>query len=276
MTQTEISQLQGIAVRVRRHAVSMASKGGCFLGAALSCVELMTYMYYNFLRIDPSDPHKNDRDYLLLSNGHDVPTLYGVLAERGFFDASRLANHLSIKDDIYWHPNPNIPGVEFHSGSLGHLLAVGVGIALDAKIRRNGSRVVVMVGDGELNEGSNWEALLNAQAYKLDNLLLVVDRNGIQANMRTEELIPLEPLADKLRAFGCAVRECDGHDYSDIESTLGDFPFEPEKPNALVAHTVRGKGVVSIEDRVDKWFCKVDAEEERALLQELNYNGALQ
>src|SRR5262249_18359651 len=162
------------------------TNGGCFLGASLSCADILVYLYDRVLRLSPARLADPERDYLLLSKGHDVPALYGTLAERGYFPVARLANHLSIQDHLYWHPNRALPGVEFHSGSLGHLLSVGMGIALDAKLRGGPSRVFVVVGDGELDEGSMWEAALVAAAKALDNLVVIVDRNGFQANVATE------------------------------------------------------------------------------------------
>ena len=205
--------LEAQALRVREHIVRMSGRGGCFIGASLSCADLLVYLYDRVLRVSPQRLRDPSRDYLLLSKGHDVPALYGVLAERGYFDPARLDRHLDPGDHLYWHPNRAIPGVEFHSGSLGHLLSVGMGIALDARLAGSDSRVFVVLGDGELDEGSIWEAVLVAAAHRLDNLVLVIDRNEFQANIETERLIPLEPLAEKLSAFGLAVRRTDGHSF---------------------------------------------------------------
>ncbi|MDP9149309.1 MAG: thiamine pyrophosphate-dependent enzyme, partial [Myxococcota bacterium] len=246
---------------------------GCFIGASLSCADLLVHLYTRVLRVAPgslADPH---RDYLLLSKGHDVPALYGTLAELGFFPRARLENHLKTTDSIYWHPNRDVPGVEFHSGSLGHLLSVGVGIALDVKLRGGPSRVFVVVGDGELNEGSVWEALLVASAKHLDNLVVVVDRNEFQANVRTEELVPLEPLEPKFAAFGASVTTCDGHDFAELASGFGSLPREAGRPTVIVARTVRGKGIPSIERRADRWFMDVTPAEVEALLDELRGGG---
>ena len=158
-------------------------------------------MYADCLNVSSDSIHDPDRDIVLLSKGHAAPALYGTLAELGYFPVARLAAHLRTDDSIYWHPNANIPGVEFQSGSLGHLLSVGIGMALDARLRGCESRVFVIVGDGELNEGSIWEAALVAHAQELNRLFLVVDRNQLQANIHTEDLVPLEPLAAKFEAF---------------------------------------------------------------------------
>jgi transketolase len=265
MTKIELEHLQETALRVREHIIRMSGGGGCFIGASLSCVEIMVYCYSHVIRRREG----LGRDYLFLSKGHDVPALYGTFAELGLMDADRLANHLSTADSIYWHPNSNIPGVEFHSGSLGHLPAVAAGVALDCKLRRGDNRVVVITGDGELNEGSVWESLLVANAYGLDNLTVVVDRNQFQANIRTEDLIPLEPLADKFSAFGCTVQRIDGHDFRALEQAFA-YTEVKGKVNVIIADTVRGKGLPSIEARADRWFCSFSAAEVEQLLQELH------
>jgi transketolase len=262
-----------LALRVRERIVRMSAGGGCFLGASLSCADLLVALYTGFLRVSRETLRDPSRDVLLLSKGHDVPALYALFAELGFLDPWRLGNHLSPADSIYWHPNRSVPGVEFHSGSLGHLLSVGIGVALDARLAGLPTRVVVVAGDGEMNEGSMWEGLLVASALKLDNLLLVVDRNGFQANARTEDLVPLEPLGEKLRAFGCGVVRCDGHSFPALESALGAFPYGEGGPSALVADTVRGKGLPSIEARADRWFCAFSEGEVEALLEELHGNA---
>ncbi|HVP71632.1 MAG TPA: 1-deoxy-D-xylulose-5-phosphate synthase N-terminal domain-containing protein [Gemmatimonadaceae bacterium] len=264
-----VADLESLALRVRAHAVRMATDGGCFLGASLSCADLIVYLYTRFLRIDPARPDDPARDVLLLSKGHDVPALYGTLAELGFFPRERLTHHLRPDDHLYWHPNRAIPGVEFHSGSLGHLLAVGAGIATDARLRGADTRVVVILGDGELNEGSVWETALVAAAHRLDNLIAIVDRNEFQANLRTEDLIPLEPLTHKWAAFGWNVDTTDGHDFHALESTFRAMRADAGRPTAIIARTVRGKGLPSIEGRADRWFCNVSAAEVEALLAEL-------
>ncbi len=273
MTRIELENLQATALKVREHIIRLSQDGGCFIGASLSCVELMVYCYAEVIRRDRG--HGQDesdglgRDYLFLSKGHDVPALYGTFVEMGFLSAERLGNHLSTGDSIYWHPNRNIPGVEFHSGSLGHLPSVAAGVALDCKLRGGDNRIVVITGDGELNEGSVWETILVANAYGLDNLTIVVDRNQFQANIRTEDLIPLEPLQDKFTAFGCAVQRIDGHDLRALERAF-DGVTAKGKVNVIIADTVRGKGLPSIEARADRWFCSFTEAEVEQLLQELH------
>ena len=212
---------------------------------------------------------------MALSKGHDVPALYGEFVELGQLDERRLKDHLSPDDDIYWHPNRAIPGIEFHSGSLGHLLSVAVGVAYDLKLRGQDNRVLVITGDGELDEGSNWEALLVAAAYGLDNLVVVVDRNAFQANIETEDLIPLEPLEDKFTAFGAhVVRRCDGHDFDALEGAFDGLPVSGAGPSVVIADTVRGKGLPTIERRADRWFVRFTDAEVEELLAELHGEGS--
>jgi transketolase len=255
------SELIEFAKRVRLNILKMSTNGGCFTGAAMSLVEIVTTLYNNFLNINSETLNSTNRDYLFISKGHAVPVLYAAFAELNWFDPARLNNHLKVQDDIYWHPNTNIPGIEFHSGSLGHALSVGVGAAKSLKIDGLSSRVVVILGDGELNEGSNWEALLIASSMKLDNLTIIIDRNKLQANILTEALVPLEPLIDKFIAFGCGVRRINGHDFSEILHTLSELPFEFSRPNVLIADTIRGKGIGPIEAKPDKWFCNFTYDE---------------
>ena len=261
--------LPALALRVREHIVRMATGGGCFIGASLSCADLVAYLYARVLRVSPATLTDPDRDWFFLSKGHDVPALYGTLAELGYFPRERLKNHLRIDDSLYWHPNRRVPGVEFHSGSLGHLLSVAIGVALDVQMSGAPSRVFVLLGDGECNEGSVWEALLVAAAKRLDRLVMVIDRNEFQANVKTEDLIPLEPLDAKLTAFGWQVRACDGHDFADLERAFADLPAASGSPTAIIAHTVRGKGLPSIERRADRWFVDFTPAEVEALLEEL-------
>jgi len=266
---TDFVDLETLAFRVREHIIRMSTAGGCFIGASLSCTDLLVYLYSRILRVNRQTISNPDRDYLLLSKGHDVPALYGTLAELGFFPADRLKNHLSTDDSIYWHPNRSIPGVEFHSGSLGHLLSVGIGIAIDIKIKYGQNRVFIILGDGELNEGSIWEGCLTAAAHKLENLIAVVDRNGFQANTATEELIPLEPLESKFRSFGWSVQTIDGHNFAEMQDAFKYLPQQKEKPTVVIARTVRGKGLPSIENRADRWFVNFTEHEVEMLLKEL-------
>ncbi len=269
MNKKNKSELEQTAYKVRGHIIRMSTDGGCFTGASLSCTDLIVYLYSNFLNINKNNLKDPERDYLFLSKGHDVPALYGTFAELGIVERERLKNHLKTNDHIYWHPNINIPGIEFHSGSLGHLLSVAMGVAMDCKMKKQSNKIVIILGDGELNEGSIWEGLLVASGFKLNNLIVVVDRNEFQANLRTEELIPIEPITNKFEAFGWQTFECNGHDFEDLEKTFESLPYPSEKPCAVIASTIRGKGLPSIEARADRWFCNFTHAEVEQLLREL-------
>ncbi len=269
ITKKSKKELEEIAFSVREHIIRLATDGGCFLGASLSCADLIVYLYNNFLNLNKDNLNHPERDYLFLSKGHDVPALYGTLAELGIIEKERLRNHLKTNDFIYWHPNTRIPGIEYHSGSLGHLLSVSMGVAKDCLLKNQTNKVVVILGDGELNEGSVWEGLLVASAHKLKNMIAVVDRNQFQANIRTEELIPLEPLEKKFEAFGWTPYRCNGHDFDDLEKAFNKLPFREDRPSVIIAETTRGKGLPSIESRADRWFCNFTHDEIDQLLQEL-------
>lgn len=269
MNNNTLSELNETAFRVREHIIRMSADGGCFIGASLSCTDLIVYLYKEFLNVKLNNLNDPERDYLFLSKGHDVPALYGTFAEIGFIDKGRLKNHLKTNDFIYWHPNRNIPGIEFHSGSLGHLISVAIGVAIDCKMKKQTNKIVVILGDGELDEGSIWEAALVAGARKLDNLTAIVDRNHFQANIETEKLIPLNPISDKFEAFGWKVRSCDGHSFEELEKSFSNLPIEENKPSLIIAETKRGKGLPSIESRADRWFVNFTNEEVQMLLKEL-------
>jgi transketolase len=265
----KLEELSITAFNVREHIIKMATNGGCFIGASLSCVDIVVYLYKYFLNINKNNLKDPERDYFFLSKGHDVPALYGTFAEIGFIEKERLKNHLSTNDYIYWHPNRKIPGVEFHSGSLGHLLSVAMGVAYDCKIKKQKNKIVVLLGDGELNEGSIWESSLVASSLMLDNLIAVVDRNKFQANVETEKLIRLEPLTGKFESFGWNTYETDGHDFSDIDDIFNSIKLNSGKPSIVIAHTIRGKGLPGIESRADRWFCNFSEDEIKDLLEEL-------
>lgn len=269
MNKQKTEELRLTVLRVRERIIRMCVNGGSFIGASFSCVDFIAYIYKEFLNINKDNLNDPGRDYFFLSKGHNVPVLYGLFVELGFLAEERLKNHLKTEDFLYWHPNVNIPGIEFHSGSLGHLLSVAAGLAMDCKIRETKNKIVVVLGDGELNEGSNWEAALVASSKKLDNLIAVVDRNKFQANAETEDIIKLEPLADKFKAFGWGVRTADGHNFTDLEKAFTRLPIVSGRPNLIIANTIRGKGLPSIESRADKWFSEFTAEEAEMLIEEM-------
>lgn len=259
-----------LAMRVREHVIRMTRGGGCFLGASLSCADLLVHLYTRVLQVSPGTADDPERDYLLLSKGHDVPALYATLAELGWMPRARLARHLDPDDSLYWHPNRDVPGVEFHSGSLGHLLSVGAGVATDLKLRGSAHRVFVILGDGELDEGSVWETALVAGARGLDNLVAIVDRNGYQANVATEELIPLEPIAPKWEAFGWRASRINGHDFDQMDRAFGALTANRGKPSVIIADTIRNKGLPSLEGKPERWFVKLLPAEVEQLIAELH------
>lgn len=252
MNKENFNDLEKMSLRAREQIIRLATKGGCFVGSALSCVDIVVYLYERFLRLSG-----DDRDYFFLSKGHAVPALYSVLSFEGIIDINWVNNHLNPYTDYYLHPNIRISGIDFHSGSLGHLPSVALGVAIDQRLRGDSGRSVVLVGDGELNEGSVWETFLIAGSQNLSNYMVIIDRNNLQANMPTESLIPLEPLSQKLTAFGFNVLETDGHDFNELSSVFDSSCFAHEKPQAIIAHTVRGKGIPIFENRLDKWFVRL-------------------
>ncbi len=269
LTEEKIKNLEALAFKVRQHCISLATNGGCFLGASLSCTDILVYLYKEYLNVSKENLKSPSRDYFFLSKGHDVPALYGLFAELGFIEQSRLRNHLKTNDTIYWHPNQSVDGVEFHSGSLGHLLSVAAGVAYSSKLDGLNNKICVLLGDGELDEGSIWESALTSAALKLDNLIAIVDRNFFQANFRTEKLIPLEPIEEKFRAFGWNAVRVDGHDFNQLNDAFTSLKVGQGKPNVIICNTMRGKGLPSIEEKANRWFCNFTADEIEELQQEL-------
>lgn len=256
------SELKKIANRVRRMIIRMSAEKGCFIGSAFSVVDILVALYFDCVNMKKGeDFDAAERDYVILSKGHAVSALYGVFVELGLLSEKDLYTHLDVGSNIYFHPNINVKGVEVATGSLGHGIGVGAGIATAVKMEKGKNRIFVISGDGELQEGSVWEAALFAASRKLDNLYLIVDRNKIQANVRTEGLIPLEPLKEKWESFGWAVIEVDGHNYAEISKACNNGPVKKNRPSAIIAHTKRGKGVSFLEDDIDKWFLKINPEE---------------
>lgn len=249
------------AQRIRRSVVRMidAARAG-HIGGDLSVSDILATLYLGVLEIDPADPTKADRDRFILSKGHCAAALYSVLAQCGYFAQSELGTFMAPFSSLNGHPNrTKVPGVETNTGPLGHGLPVAVGEALGLRLQGSPRRVFVTTGDGEMQEGSNWEAIMSAAHYRLENLTLVVDRNLLQQGAPTEDTNALDPLADRLAAFGCEVREVDGHDITALLGALA--PSTTGRPVAVVARTVKGKGVSFIEDRVE-WHHKVPTAEQ--------------
>lgn len=225
------------------------------IGGDLSVIDLLTSLYFGILNLDPANPNWPERDRFILSKGHCAAALYSTLAHAGYFNADELSTFMAPGSPLNGHPNRNkVPGVETNTGPLGHGLPVAVGTAIGAKLSGSGSRTVVIMGDGEMQEGSNWEALMSASHHKLDNLYAVVDRNRLQQGARTEDTNALDPLDEKLASFGLEVREIDGHDYEQILAAFA--PSTAGKPVGIIANCIKGKGVSFIENRVE-WHHKV-------------------
>jgi transketolase len=261
----KIEKIKDIARILRADAVRMVHRSrASHLGSCLSMADIVACLYWNTLHIDPARPDWQERDRFILSKGHGAAIIYAALAERGFFPIDELKSYCELGSRLTGHITSGVPGVELSSGSLGHGLPVGCGIALAAKREKLPFRTVVLCSDGELDEGSNWEAILFAPQHELDNLLLIVDYNKIQSFGRIKEVLDLDPLADKFRTFRWAVREVDGHDMQQLVDTFASIPFEPGKPNVVIAHTIKGRGVSFMEDKL-AWHYKSPTTEQLAL-----------
>jgi len=243
-----VSSLDARSLALRR-AIVEALRGGKrgHVGASLSLVEIVRVLYDDVLSVRPTQPRWSGRDRFILSKGHGCLALYAVLADKGFFPRAELGRQCTPGALLGGHPDPHIPGVEASTGALGHGLPLGVGMALAAKMRGAAHRVFVLMGDGELDEGSIWEAALAANKHRLDNLVAIVDYNKLQSYGAIADVLPLEPLADKWRAFGFEVREVDGHDVAALRDVFARVPFAEARPSLLIAHTVKGKGIAFAE-----------------------------
>ena len=223
--------------------------------------DILNVLYNRILRVSPETFHSSDRDYYIQSKGHCAEALFVVLADRGFFPKKDLETLNRYGSPYIGHPTRQVNGVEQNTGALGHGLAVAVGIALAGKMNRKDYRVFTLLGDGELAEGSNWEAAMTASHYRLDNLIAIVDRNGLQITGSTEDICQLAPLDQKFEAFGFSVRRCDGNNVDDLVRTLEAVPFNPGRPSLVLARTRKGKGV-SFMENVAKWHHGVPNDDE--------------
>jgi len=249
-------EMRRLAVTLRMHILKMiTSKAKGHTAPALSVVEIMTALYFGVLNLDPENPLHPQRDRFILSKGHACTALYAALAERGFFPRKKLDEYYELDSYLGGHPVKGLPGVEASTGSLGHGLSISMGIALAARLDGKKHRVFTLMGDGEIQEGSVWEAAMAASHYRLDNMVAIVDRNNMELDGPTEEVMALEPLEDKWRSFGWSVRSTDGHNAAEMASVLRSAPFEPQKPSVLLALTVKGKGIDFVENRKE-WHHK--------------------
>ena len=256
-------ELKKIAAEIRGKVVELSHSGRTpHLGSSLSCADIIAALYWDILKVDPRDPENCDRDRFILSKGHAVTTLYVALAMRGFFPESEFNRYSQLDSCLPEHPSPNcVPGIELATGSLGHGLSVGLGIAMANRIQGNDGRVFVLLSDGECNEGSIWEAALLAPAQKLERLCVLVDFNKWQATGRSEEVTSLEPFEQKFSAFGWESARIDGHDTEAILEELRDFPRTSGKPLAIICDTIKGKGIAKMEDD-NNWHYRIPTAEE--------------
>lgn len=264
----ELAALEARARAVRAHTVQMAHDGKTpHVGSSLSPVELLVALYFRALRAAPPGPTGPEEDRFILSKGHGCLSWYATLAERGYFPVDWLATYARDGSRLAEHPAPHgVPGVEVATGSLGHGLAIGAGLAFARQLDGRRGRTFVLLSDGECHEGSVWEAAMFAAGRRLEGLVALVDANGLSAMGRSEEVTALAPLGEKWRAFGWGVREVAGHDLGAVTAALDALPFEPGKPSVVVARTVKGKGVSFMEDDLE-WHYRPpgDADLARAL-----------
>ncbi len=259
----QLEDLKNHAREIRKTVLSMIIEAhASHIGSAYSIVELLVYLYNKVLRIDPKKSHFASRDRFILSKGWGVVALYAVLSRKGFFDKSLLNTYCKDGSNLIGSATKNgIPGIEATTGSMGHGLPIGVGMALASKLQNKDNRVFVLVSDGECDEGSTWEAILHAGHHKLDNLIVIVDYNKWQSFGRVKDILDLEPFTKKWEAFKWSVKEIDGHDFVQIASVLDNLPLEKGKPSVVIAHTVKGKGVSVLEDR-NEWHYKTPTQAE--------------
>lgn len=257
------AELKRIASLRRADAVTMIARAETgHTGGAMSCLDILTCLYYRVMNVDAARQNDPARDRFVLSKGHSVEGLFAILADKGFFPKEELRGFSAVGSMLIGHPNNKVPGIEMCTGALGHGLPVGVGMALAAKRLKTESRVFVVMGDGEQAEGSVWEAAMAGANYGLDNLFAIVDRNGLQISGSTENVMALDDLSAKWRAFGWDVTELDGNDM-DALCAYFDAPHAEGKPRCLIAHTVKGKGLPFAENRAE-WHHKVPTEEQLA------------
>jgi transketolase len=259
----DLERLKTLAREIRGRVVAMSHAAKApHLGSALSCIDILVAAYWGALRVDAKQPQAPNRDRFLLSKGHAASALYATLARRGFFDESLLDRFNCDGGPLAEHPSPHgIPGVEAATGSLGHGLSLALGMALAQRIQEQPCRCYVLMSDGECEEGSVWEAAMFAPAQRIDNLVAIIDYNKWQATGRSDEVMALRPLAEKWRAFGWSASEIDGHDMGALVTALRNVPDGTGRPIALIAHTVKGKGVSFMEDD-NNWHYRIPTADE--------------
>ena len=263
MTESRIKELQKIAYKIRRDAIdAVYSAASGHPGGSLSIAEILAYLYFEEMNIDPKNPAWEDRDRFVLSKGHAAPALYATLAERGFFDKSELKGLRKIDSFLQGHPDmKHTPGIDMSTGSLGQGISAACGMALAGKVKGKNYRVYTIVGDGESEEGQVWEASMFANRYALDNLCVILDFNGLQIDGKISEIVNPAPFDTKLAAFGYNVITIDAHDFTQIENALKAAKECKGRPTAIIAKSIKGKGVSFMENDVD-WHGKAPNEEQ--------------
>ena len=258
----QYKELERKSLEYRKTILEIIYRSGAgHTGGSLSCIDILNVLYNNIMDITPENFSSFDRDHFIQSKGHSVEALYTVLQDCGFYSQKDLNSLNQFQSHFIGHPTRKVPGVEHNTGALGHGLSVAVGMALGLKMDKKKFRVFTLLGDGELSEGSIWEAATTASKYQLDNLIVIIDRNKLQITGNTEEVNPIEPLADKFISFGFSVTETPGNDISSLMEILQQIPKEKSKPNLIIANTIKGAGVSFIENQI-AWHHKVPSESE--------------
>ncbi|MCY1721267.1 transketolase [Prolixibacteraceae bacterium Z1-6] len=276
LTKTEHNDLLQTARTIRHLMIETTIKaGGAHLGGGLSMIDILVALYFKHMNVDPSDPDNPNRDRFVLSKGHAAIGYIPTLAERGFFDKKLLNSFNKFKSPFGMHPDSlKITGCDASTGSLGHGLPIALGMALGARIQKKNFRTFCIVGDGELHEGSNWEAAMTAAHYKVNNLTVFVDRNMHMIDGKVEDVMKLEPLADKWKAFGWVVLEINGHDFHEIDAAIELARNTKDKPTVIISKTIKGKGVNFMEDKTQWHYGAIDsemAEKAHASIDEIYY-----
>ena len=246
----DVRRLEEKAKVIRKYVINMIYQAGSgHVGGALSCTDILTMIYFFKMKHNPQDPKWENRDRFILSKGHAAPVLYAILAECGYFPIEELNTLRKFGSRLQGHPNNNLPGIDVSSGSLGQGLSIASGMALSAKLDKKDFKIYVVLGDGECNEGQVWEAVMFASHYNLDNIIVIIDRNYFQIDGRTEDIMSLEPLEDKFKAFNWNVYKCNGNDIRDLITIFNNIQNKSnEKPTVIIASTIKGKGVKFMEN----------------------------
>ena len=260
---SDIDKLKDISKKVRRNIIEeVYGANSGHPGSSLSCVEILTVLYFNQMNINPENPKTENRDKLVLSKGHASPALYSVLAQRGYFEIEELKEFRKLGSRLQGHPDvKKLPGVDMSAGSLGQGLSSACGMAIGNKLNKNDNRVYCILGDGEIEEGQIWEAAMTAAHYKLDNLCVIIDNNNLQIDGKIEDVINPYPIDKKFESFGFKVLKCDGHDEQDLINIFEEAKTIKNKPVVIIAKTIKGKGISYMEDKAE-WHGKAPSEEQ--------------